>query len=451
MSFSYEFSKQIIALDPATFDPEAKRWAMNAIADMIGCTLLGARTQTAEASFLSEIYGPGDCLVLGRKDRLGRLDAAFVNGTAGHALDYDDTSKSLSGHPTVIIVPGLLALAETLGSSGKDFVDAYVVGVEAATRFARGVNFEHYEKGWHPTATLGIFGAAVSAGYLLKLNAQQYAHAVAICASLASGIKANFGTSTKPLHAGIAARNGLFAALMAAKGVNASPVAFEHPQGFWEVFNGAGNYHPERVLKDWAAPLDLLAPGISIKKYPCVYSVHAAIDAAIALHDTEVPDSTKVTDILVRMHPRRMLPHVMNPATSALNAKFSLSYAVARGLVNGAVRLDHFEDAALHDPEVSRIMSLIRLQPLDDSASDYGGEVHVTLADGRSLSNAVDAPLGRGPETPLPQPMLAAKFLDCAATTLTEAGAAQVFKMLMQLDQLDSVTELTAAIEAATR
>lgn len=451
MSFSLEFAKQIVALDPATFDPAAKRWAMNAIADMIGCTLLGARTETAEATFLSEIYGQGDCLVLGRKQRLGRLDAAFVNGTSGHALDYDDTSKSLSGHPTVIIVPGLLALAETLGSSGKDFVNAYVVGVEAATRFARGVNFEHYEKGWHPTATLGIFGAAVSAGYLLKLNAEQYAHAVAMCASLASGVKANFGTSAKPLHAGIAARNGLFAALMAEKGVNASPVAFEHPQGFWEVFNGAGNYHPERVLKDWAAPLDLLAPGISIKKYPCVYSVHAAIDAAIALHNTDVPDSTKVTDILVRMHPRRMLPHVMNPATSALNAKFSLSYAVARGLVNGAVRLDHFEDAALHDPEVTRIMSLIRLQPLDESASDYGGEVHVTLADGRKLSHAVDAPLGRGPETPLPQDMLAAKFFDCAATPLTETGAAQVFDMLMQLDRLDSVTELTAAIESATR
>ena len=451
MSFSLEFAKQISALDPAGFDPEAKRWAMNAIADMIGCTLLGARTETAEATLLSDIYGPGECLVLGRKDRLGRLDTAFVNGTAGHALDYDDTSKSLSGHPTVIIVPGLLALAETLGSSGKDFVDAYVVGVEAATRFARGVNFEHYEKGWHPTATLGIFGAAVSAGYLLKLNAQQYAHAVAMCASLASGIKANFGTSTKPLHAGIAARNGLFAALMAAKGVNASPVAFEHPQGFWEVFNGAGKYHPERVLTGWAAPLDLLEPGISIKKYPCVYSVHAAIDAAIALHNSGVSDSTKVTDILVRMHPRRMLPHVMNPATSALNAKFSLSYAVARGLVNGAVRLDHFEDAALHDPEVTRIMSLIRLQPLDDSASDYGGEVHVTLTDGRKLSSAVEAPLGRGPETPLPQEMLAAKFLDCAAATLTEAGAAQVFEMLMRLDQLDSVTELTAAIEAATR
>src|SRR5690606_25980094 len=147
--------------------------------------------------------------------------------------------------------------------------------------FARGVNFQHYEKGWHPTATLGIFGAAVAACVLMRLNEDQIASAISISASLASGIKSNFGTPTKPLHAGIAARNGLFAALMAAKNLKASPVALEHPQGFLEVFNGAGNYNIERMLTGWAEPLDMLAPGISIKKYPCVYSVHGAIDAAI--------------------------------------------------------------------------------------------------------------------------------------------------------------------------
>ena len=412
MSLSRELAKRVVALDPARFDPEAVKWARNAIADMIGCTLLGAPTETTGASLMPGIYGPGPCLLLGRKERLGMLDAAFVNGTAGHALDYDDTSKSLSGHPTVIIIPGLLALAEATGASGKDLTDAYIIGVEAATRFARGVNFQHYEKGWHPTATLGIFGAAVAASVMLKSDEAQIADAISISASLASGIKANFGTSTKPLHAGIAARNGLFAALMAARGVNGSPVALEHPQGFLEVFNGAGNYDADRMLVNWAEPLDLLAPGISIKKYPCVYSVHGAIDAAIQLHDGPLPDSSAVADVLVRMHPRRLLPHVRNPATSALNAKFSLPYSVSRGLVNGAVLLDHFEDAALHDPEVTRVMGLIRMEPHDDDANDYGAEVVVTL---------------------------------------TDDGAAQVFALLMRLDALPRATELTDAIEAATR
>lgn len=451
MPLSRELAQRVTALDPAGFDPEAVKWARNAIADMIGCTLLGAPTETTEAVMLPDLYGPGPCLVLGRKTRLGPLDAAFVNGTAGHALDYDDTSKSLSGHPTVIIIPGLLALAEMRGATGKQVTDAYIIGVEAATRFARGVNFQHYEKGWHPTATLGIFGAAVSAAVLMELSEEQIAHAIAISASLASGIKANFGTSTKPMHAGIAARNGLFAAMMAARGVNGAPTALEHPQGFLEVFNGAGNYQADRMLEGWGAPLDLLAPGISIKKYPCVYSVHGAIDAAILLHDTALKGAAQMTDVLVRMHPRRLLPHVRNPATSALNAKFSLPYAVARGLVNGAVVLQHFEDAALHNPEVTRVSGLIRMEPHDDDANDYGAEVVVTLADGQVLRQSVAAPLGRGPEVPLPQEMLAAKFRDCSRASLTEAGTAEVFDMLMQLDRLPKVADLTAAIEAATR
>jgi 2-methylcitrate dehydratase PrpD len=451
MSLSRELARRVVALDPSSFDGEAIKWACDAIADMIGCTLLGAPTETADAALLGDLYGPGECLILGRQERLGMLDAAFVNGTAGHALDYDDTSKSLSGHPTVIIIPGLLALAEVRGASGRDVVDAYIVGVEAATRFARGVNFQHYEKGWHPTATLGIFGAAVSASVLMGLDEDQIASAISISASLASGIKSNFGTATKPLHAGIAARNGLFAALMAARNVKGSPVALEHPQGFLEVFNGAGNYDVERMLTGWAEPLDMLAPGISIKKYPCVYSVHGAIDAAIALHQGALGgDSRAISDVLVRMHPRRLLPHVRNPATSALNAKFSLPYSVSRGLVNGAVLLDHFEDAALHDPEVTRVMGLIRMEPHDDDANDYGAEVVLTLKDGSELRQAVSAPLGRGPETPLPQDMLKAKFVDCARRSLTDKGADEVFAMLMALDTLPRATDLTAAIQSTT-
>ncbi|MEL5879163.1 MmgE/PrpD family protein [Cereibacter sphaeroides] len=451
MSLSLDLARRVAALDPATFDPEAVRWARNAIADMIGCTLLGAPTDTTGTVLMPDLYGPGPCLVLGRGERLGMLDAAFVNGTAGHALDYDDTSKSLSGHPTVIIIPGLLALAESRGASGRALTDAYIVGVEAATRFARGVNFQHYEKGWHPTATLGIFGAAVAASALMGLDEARTAHAISIAASLASGLKANFGTETKPMHAGLAARNGLFAALLAEKGVTGAPTALEHPQGFLEVFNGAGAYDAARMLEGWGAPLDLLSPGISIKKYPCVYSVHGAIDAAIALRADALPETAEVTDVLVRMHPRRLLPHVRNPATSALNAKFSLPYAVARALVNGAVLLEHFDDAALGDPEVTRVMGLIRMEPHEDDANDYGAEVAVTLASGEVRRQAVQAPLGRGPETPLPQEMLEAKFLDCARASLTEEGAARVFALLMGLDRLPQAADLTAAIEAATR
>lgn len=451
MGLALDLAERSVALDSGNFDPEAVRWARDAIADMVGCALLGVNTDTTRAACDSDMGTPGPCLVLGSKRRLGMLEAAFVNGTSGHALDYDDTSKSLSGHPTVIIVPGLLALAETREASGRDFVDAYIVGVELATRFARGVNFHHYEKGWHPTATLGIFGAAAACARLMKLDAAATANALAIAASLACGVKANFGTPTKPVHAGIAARNGLFAALMAAEGVAASADAFEHSQGFLEVFNGTGNYDVSRMLAGWGEPLDLLAPGISIKKYPCVYSVHGAIDAAIDIHRTDGPSPAAIERVTVRMHRRRMLPHVQNPATSALNAKFSLPYAVARALVTGAVKLEHFEDEALHDPDIVRVMGLVAMEPHQDDSNDYGAEVVVALSDGTQSRSEVASPLGRGPEAPLPPSMLREKFLDCAGHAIDADGAAEVFDMLMRLDRLPTIRDLTARIEAAAR
>jgi 2-methylcitrate dehydratase PrpD len=443
-------AERSVALDPRTFDPMARKWAKDAIADMIGCALLGARTETAGIA-LATASNAGDCLVLGRKARIGRLEAAYVNATAGHALDYDDTSKSLSGHPTVIIIPALLALAEQRDASGADLLDAYIVGVETATRIARGVNFHHYEKGWHPTATLGIFGAVAACGRLIGLSAEALAQGLATAASLASGVKANFGTQTKPLHAGFAARNGLFAALLAAEGLQASPEAFEHAHGFLEVLNGAGNYNAARMLENWGAPLDLLAPGISIKKYPCVYSVHGAIDAAIALRARETLDADSIAAVTVRMHRRRLLPHVRNPATSALNAKFSMPYAVARGLVTGAVTLAHFEDDALHDPRVMRVMDVIGVDEHSDDSNDYGAEIVVVLRDGATLTASVAAPLGRGPEAPLPDGMLRAKYADCAGRALTAAGIDVSFDMLMRLEDLPRVRDLTALIQDASR
>src|SRR6185437_15616128 len=186
------------------------------------------------------------------------LDAALVNGTAAHALDFDDVSNSLGGHPSAPILPAIFALGEVLDCAGQDFVAAYVAGFETETRIARGVHFHHYEKGWHPTATLGIFGATAACCHLMRLKPAQTAQALAIAASLASGIKANFGTMTKPLHVGHTARNGLFSAMLAREGFTANDAALEHKQGFLRVFNGAGNFDTEKILADWGRPYDIL-------------------------------------------------------------------------------------------------------------------------------------------------------------------------------------------------
>ena len=271
MSVSSELAARIGAMRYVDLPEVAIHWAKVALLDTIGVTLAGAREPTARiaADVLDVDALPGPALVLGGRTRTRALDAALVNGAAAHALDFDDCNNTIGGHPSVPILPALIALAEERHASGHDVLLAYVTGFEVETRIARAVHFHHYEKGWHPTATIGIFGCAAACARLLGLDAARTATALAIAASFASGLKSNFGTMTKPLHVGHCTRNGLFAALLAERGYTAGNLAFEHRQGFFEVFNGTGNYDASKIFAQWAAPLDIIRPGIAIKQYPC--------------------------------------------------------------------------------------------------------------------------------------------------------------------------------------
>ena len=191
-----------------------------------------------------------------------------------------------------MLIPPMLALAEQLGGTGRDLALAYVVGFETECRIARGVHFHHYDKGWHPTATLGIFGTVAAAARLLRLTPDQTAMALGLAASLAAGLKANFGTMTKPLHVGHTVRNGLFAALMVREGFTANPAALEARQGFLDVFNGPGTYDIERILADWYAPLEVEGGGEpGLKPYPCCGSTHSSINRMVHLARTHDLDA----------------------------------------------------------------------------------------------------------------------------------------------------------------
>src|SRR3954454_20470987 len=291
----------------AYFDlpPEAVYWAKTAILDTVGVTLAGAAepcTQiVARVLAAGTGAGSGECLIFGTDRRAAPLDAALINGTAAHALDFDDVSNSMGEHPSEPIVPVLFTSGEILDSTGREFIAAYVAGFETETRIGRGVNLHHYEKGWHPTATLGVFGAAAACCHLMGLDRAKTAQALAIAASLASGIKANFGTMTKPLHIGHTARNGLFAALLARDGFTANPGALEHRQGFLHVFNGAGNFNADAILADWGRPYDLVSPGIGIKQHPCCGSTHPAVDAMLALRAEYGPGHDIIPDKVARI------------------------------------------------------------------------------------------------------------------------------------------------------
>lgn len=453
MSFALELAKRINALNFEDLPPEAVHWARVGILDTVGVTLAGATEPTARiaAGALGSSSGPS--LVFGGNDRVSALDAALINGTASHALDFDDCNNTLGGHPSAPIIPALFALADQEGASGRDFVTAYVAGFETECKLSLGVNFYQYTHGWHPTTTIGVFGAAAACARLLRLTDEQTAVALSIACSLAAGIKSNFGSMVKPLHVGHCARNGLFAALLARGGYTAGARAFEHKQGYFEVFNGAGNYDAAKILPAWAKPLDIVKPGIAVKQYPCCGSTHPAIDAMLALVRDHALTPASVARIESWTHTRR-LEHTNRPdPQSPLDAKFSVQYCLARALNDRAVKIEHFEGDAYRDPAVRAILPRIQAAPYTTAQfpaeNHFAAEVKVTTTDGRTLDAKVDQPLGRTAANPLPAERLKEKFDNCAERSLAPGAVARVYAAIQDVERLADMRAITSAIAQA--
>jgi 2-methylcitrate dehydratase PrpD len=450
MTLALELGDRVSRLRFDDLPPEAVRAAKVGILDLVGVTLAGSVEPTTRIVAGVLPQDGGDSTIFGATARAGMLDAALINGTASHALDFDDMNNTLGGHPTAPILPALFALADRQAVDGRRFIAAYVAGFETECKIGLAVNFHHYTKGWHPTATLGVFGAAAASCHLLGLDAARTATALAIAASLSSGLKANFGTMTKPLHVGHCARNGLFAALLARDDFTANHGAFEHRQGFLEVFNGAGNYDITPVLARWGAPFDIVEPGIAVKQYPCCGSTHPALDVMLDLvrrHDL-APD--RVARVESWTHARR-LEHTNRPdPQSALDAKFSVQYCLARALVDRSIKIEDFEGDAWRDPAVRAVLPRIQAQPYTTAQfpadNHFGAEVAVTTVDGRTVSGKVDAPLGRSAARPLPADRLREKFLNCAARVLPREACATLADRIEHLEALADLRALTSLL-----
>ena len=447
MTIATELAKRITAMRYQDLPAEAVEWAKISCVDMIGCALAAVDEegpQIAERVLTAGKSG-GSSLIWGTAKRVAALDAAEINGTAAHALDYDDCSNSLAGHPTAAVMPAVLALGEWLGSSGRDVLVAYVTGFETLAHVGHVMHMHHYEKGWHPTATIGIFGATAASARLLGLDVEHTATALAIAVSMAAGVKANFGSMTKPLHAGQCTRHGAYAALLAREGFTANPQAFEHKQGYFEVFNGAGNYDASKIVANWADPLDILKPGAGLKQYPCCAGTHSAIDAMLTLRQKHGLTPANIASVESTTH-ARVLAHTDRPdPRSVLDAKFSVQYCVARALMHGEVGFSHFEGESYRDPEVRELLTRIKARAhahepkgMDES---FECELNVTTTDGKTYTARVDQPL-RGPNNLVPPDRLESKFRDCAARALRPDAISRVYTALRGLESIGDVRQL---------
>lgn len=442
-------ARAVCSITEKDLTPLALAQAKMCLVDAVGVALAG--TAEPAARLLTSTPGvaeaPGPSRVFGSRIRTCALDATLVNGTAAHALDYDDFSSIMGGHHTVPLMPALFAVGEELRAPGRRILLAYVVGVEVQIRLARALGFHHYDKGWHPTSTVGTFGAAAAVSHLLQSSEAQTGTALAIAASLSSGIKANFGTMVKPLHAGHCGRDGLFAALLARQGYDANPHALEHHQGFFNVFNGAGTFDIDKLFEHWAAPLEIEGDTIALKQFPCCGSTHAAIMMMLRLVREERIRADDVARIEILPHGRR-LRHTDTPwPRKPLEAKFSVQYATVRALLDGTVRLAHFEGEAFGEPAVRRLLSVTSARPhpdmADDAAEQWGAEVIVTLHDGRRLSRRIDQLVGRGGSSPMSRAEMWDKFEDCAQRALARERLPALFDLLYRIEDLEDINVLT--------
>ena len=348
------FARAILASDP-TKDSAAMAAARNALIDFFACAIAGASDRTTD--LLAQAIGaqaPGEAILIGSAARTDPLAAAVVNAYAGHVLDYDDVHSSVRGHPTTVIIPALLALASERALTAETLIAAYIVGLEAMARLGLSLGSRHYENGFHATATLGPIGAAAAICHLIQATPEQTAVALGLAATQSSGLRLQFGFDAKPYHAGMAARSGLLAARLAMAGFGGAPDFLDNPVGFHSAYAfGAGR--PEAVLEHWGDPWQIVSPGLTLKAYPCCTASHPVAWLGIELH-REGLEADAIESIAFTYPPGADAALVVTHPSNGIEARFSPEYVFSAALIDGALRLDHFDE----QPVSPRLMALAR-------------------------------------------------------------------------------------------
>jgi 2-methylcitrate dehydratase PrpD len=425
---------------------EARARAADAFADTIGVMLAGSvepSARIAQGMAIEEGAADGACRVLGTPLHTSPQMAAFANGVAAHALDYDDMCFVSLAHPSCALVPAALAAGELTSAPATLLLDAYVIGFEVECRLGLVMNPRHYhQRGWHCTSSIGTVGAAATAARILGLDAAATRHALGIAASAACGLKENLGSMVKPLHAGLAARNGLMAARLAQRGFTASPHAIDGAQGYLTAMDSEQR-SLDPAVADLGTRWEILETGITVKLYPSCAATHPPLDALLDLlrHERFSAADVEAIDVEVDSMTPRLLIHP-SPATG-LEGKFSMPFCAAAAVVYGPPTLDTFDVPHIQDRAVQALMPRVTLRAnpaFDTRAPLSQARVTVRLRDGRTVAQAADG--ARGYPGRLTQAELASKFLACATGRLADPGVA--WSALRDIAHVTNVTDLTA-------
>jgi aconitate decarboxylase len=442
----------VATLQASDIPAQARKTVSQGFGDCIGVMLAAAREPAVRIACetLLEAQGAGGSRILLGARSARATDAALINGLAAHAFDFDDIGLGAHpAHPSAVLVPAILALADALDASGEDMFTAYVAGYEVWGEIALRDRDQHHVRGWHPTGVFGPVAAAAAAARLMKLDAGRTAHALGLAASRSGGLLSNYGAMSKPLHAGLAAQSGVFSAQLAARGFTAGAAALEHERGLLRALSPHGDVdlaRPVGLGRRWR----IVELPLGFKQYPLCYAMHRIVDAAIDLRASlGGPAEARVR----RMHATigvdqaRLLQ--FHAPTDALQAKFSLEFGIAAALLDGHVGLKQLDDGHVLSEPVQRLMA--RVETATEEARDPvyrifspADRLEIETVDGQRL--AADVRQARGhPDHPLSTERHWRKFEDCTADAFAPADARAAFDALQDLPALRSARALPEA------
>jgi len=442
MSTTLALAERIAGAGYERVPADAREVACQAIMDFLGVAIAGMNEPLTRIlrDAAEDEGGYPQAHVLGSAARVSMTQAALINGAAGHAHDYDDVHNAMSGHPTVPVAPAVLSLGERLGRSGAEIVSAFCAGLDTECILGRYAGPSHYARGWHNTGTLGSFGAAAACARLYRLDALATAQALGIAGTQAAGLKSQFGTMCKPLHAGHAAATGLGAATLARRGFTSCPDILENEQGFMATQSDGAS--TSRFQEAMAVPA--YAQDICFKYHAACYLTHSAIEATRALSERNAFDPQSVTDIEVRVDKGHLkVCNILEPRTG-LEAKFSLRLTTAMALTGiNTASIEIFDDALAADPALLRYRDLVRVVPHEHH--DPNTIVRITSRTGDIFEESCNVAVPMRDLTAQWR-KLESKFLTLATPVIGSARAERAVAACRNLDAAQSLDEVLTAV-----
>jgi 2-methylcitrate dehydratase PrpD len=417
---------------------DVRHEARRAIVNYVGCALGGSIDTAVDRAIqaLGPYAGKPTASILGRGERMDPLHASLMNGISSHIYDFDDTTPKNYIHPTSPVASALFAYASANPVSGRDFMEAFILGFEAESRIGNAVYPAHYDAGWHITGTAGVFGAAAAIGKLLNLEGQEMIWAIGLAATQAAGLREMFGSMAKALHPGRAAQNGYAAALLAQAGFTAGEHSLEGPRGFAAV--QAAKFDLSKITTRLGEDFDLREN--TYKPFPCGIVNHPTIDGCIQIHDEHQPDPAKIAAVRLRVAPLVMDLCNQQGITKGLQSKFSVYHGAAIGLVRGKAGVQEYTDDAVNDPPIKRVRELATAVG-DPSITEDQARIEVQLTTGQTLTRFVEQSLGNI-HRPMTDKQLEAKFRDQAVAAIPAAQVQKAIALCWKIDDLDDVAEL---------